>query len=39
MIIDGYIARKGFRTPLMITEIVREDDGQWRWFGNQRIKN
>lgn len=32
--IDGFIARKGFRTPLMVTQIVQEEDGQWRWYGH-----
>ncbi len=32
--IDGFIARKGFRTLLMVTEIVQDEDGQWRWHGN-----
>ncbi len=30
--IDGFIARKGFRTPLIAAEIIKEEDGQWRWF-------
>ena len=32
--IDGFIARKGFRTPLIATEIVQGEDGQWRWYGH-----
>ena len=34
--IDGYIQRKGYRTPLMVNDIVKETDGRWRWYGNQR---
>ena len=33
--IDGYIQRKGFRTPLMVLEIIKEADGRWRWYGDQ----
>jgi methyltransferase (TIGR00027 family) len=34
--IDGYVSRQGYRIPLMITGIIREADGKWRWYGNQR---
>jgi len=34
--IDGYIQRKGYRRPLMALDIVKETDGRWRWYGNQR---
>lgn len=34
--IDGFFNRKGFRTPLMIQDIIKEVDGQWRWYGNQQ---
>ncbi len=33
--IDGYIQRYGFRTPLMVLEIIKEADGRWRWYGDQ----
>ena len=33
--IDGYIQRMGFRTPLMVLEIIKEADGRWRWYGDQ----
>jgi len=33
--IDGYIQRNGFRTPLMVLEIIKEADGRWRWYGDQ----
>ena len=34
--IDGYVQRSGYRTPVMTPEIVKEPDGQWRWYGNQK---
>ncbi len=34
--LDGYIQRKGYRTPLMVNSIVKETDGRWRWYGSQR---
>lgn len=30
--IDGYVQRKGYRTPLMISHLAREADGRWRWY-------
>lgn len=35
-ILDGYVDRKYFRTPLVIQHIAKEVDGQWRWIGNQQ---
>lgn len=35
-LIDGYVDRRDYRTPLMIRHIAKEADGQWRWIGNQR---
>jgi methyltransferase (TIGR00027 family) len=35
-IIDGYVDRKDYRTPLVIQHIAKESDGKWRWIGNQR---
>ncbi len=35
-IIDGFVDRKDYRTPLVIQHIAKEADGQWRWIGNQR---
>jgi methyltransferase (TIGR00027 family) len=34
--IDGYVQHSGYRIPLMIPEIVKEPDGHWRWYGNQK---
>ena len=34
--IDGYVTRHGYRIPLMITGIIKEADGKWRWYGNQQ---
>ena len=34
--IDGYVDRKFYRVPLIVQQIAREADGQWRWTGNQR---
>jgi hypothetical protein len=34
--VDGYVSRKGYRIPLMITRIIKEADGKWRWYGNQQ---
>lgn len=34
--IDGFVDRKAFRSPLVITHIRKEADGKWRWYGNQR---
>jgi len=34
--IDGFVQREGFRTPLLVQDIIRESDGRWRWYGNQR---
>jgi methyltransferase (TIGR00027 family) len=34
--IDGYVQRRGYRTPVMTPEIVKEPDGHWRWYGNQK---
>ena len=36
--VDGYIQRKGFRTPLSstdITYVVKEADGRWRLYGDR----
>jgi hypothetical protein len=36
--VDGYIQRKGFRTPFSTTDvtyIVKEADGRWRLHGDQ----
>ena len=36
--VDGYIQRKGFRTPFSSTDIsyvVKEADGRWRLYGDQ----
>jgi methyltransferase (TIGR00027 family) len=35
-LIDGFIQREGFRIPLLVQDIIRESDGRWRWYGNQR---
>gem|GEM_PF-61519 len=29
--VDGYVQRKGYRTPLMISHLAKEADGRWRW--------
>ncbi len=34
--IDGFFNRKGFRTPVMVHDLIREADGRWRWYGNQQ---
>ena len=34
--IDGYVQRKGYRIPLMITAIIKDADARWRWYGNQK---
>ncbi len=34
--IDGFFSRKGYRTPLMVNDLIREEDGRWRWYGNQQ---
>jgi methyltransferase (TIGR00027 family) len=34
--IDGYIQHSGYRTPLMTTDIAKEADGRWRWYGNHK---
>ncbi len=35
-IIDGFVDRKDYRTPLVIQYIAKEADGRWRWIGNQK---
>ena len=34
--VDGFVSRKGFRAPVVIQYIIKESDGKWRWYGNQR---
>jgi methyltransferase (TIGR00027 family) len=34
--IDGFIQRKGFRIPLLSSEIIKEADGHWRMYGNHQ---
>ncbi len=34
--IDGFVQREGFRIPLLGNDIIKEADGRWRWYGNQR---
>jgi len=34
--LDGFVSRKGYRTPLMVRDIIKEEDGHWRWYGNQQ---
>jgi methyltransferase (TIGR00027 family) len=35
-LLDGYVDRKDYRTPLIVQHVAKEPDGRWRWIGNQR---
>jgi hypothetical protein len=38
--VDGFVQRKGFRTPFKptgIAHIAKEADGRWRLYGNQNF--
>jgi methyltransferase (TIGR00027 family) len=30
--VDGYVQRRGYRTPLMVTHMIKAADGRWRWY-------
>lgn len=34
--IDGFVQRKGYRIPLLGSDIIKEADGHWRMYGNQQ---
>jgi len=30
--VDGYVRRKGYRTPLMVSHMAQKSDGRWCWY-------